>query len=93
MKSKLEQATKVLNEKNIDCWVILLREGKEKAVDLLLEKEFIGESAFIFTKNKRMAIVASYDKDRVRDMNVVPYEKGITDVLSDVLKKISPQKI
>lgn len=93
MKSKIEQAVKILKEKNIECWVILLREGKEKAIELLLEREFIGESAFIFTKNKKIAVVASYDRGRIKDMDVVPYEKGISDVLPDILKKISPEKI
>jgi hypothetical protein len=50
MKAKIEQALRILQEHHIDCWVILMREGQEKAVELLLEKEFIGESAFIFTK-------------------------------------------
>ncbi len=93
MNPKMEQAVQILRENNIDCWIMLMREGKEKAVELLLEREFIGESAFIFTKDKRIAVVATYDKDRVEDMEVFTYQKGIRDVLPSVLKEISPQKI
>lgn len=93
MKSKVEQALNILEEKTIECWVIFMREGQEKAVELLLERGFIGESAFIFTKGKSIAVVATYDKDRVEDMEVLTYEKGINEVLPSVLKEISPQKI
>ena len=93
MRSKIEQAMRILKEKKIDCWMIMMREGKEKTIDLLLEKEFIGESAFIFTEKRKIAVVANYDKDRVSDMEVMTYEKGINDVLPDILKTISPEKI
>jgi len=93
MKSKGEQALEILREKSIDCWVILIREGKEKAVELLLEKGFVGESAFIFTRDRKIAVVASYDKERVEDMEVLTYTKGIREVLPSVLKEISPRKI
>jgi len=36
MKSKGEQALEILREKSIDCWVILIREGKEKAEEVCL---------------------------------------------------------
>ncbi len=93
MKSKIAQATKILEEKEIDCWVILLREGKENTIELLLEKEFIGESAFILTRNRKVAVVASYDKDRVEGMEIVTYDKGIKEVLPDILQEIVPEKI
>ncbi len=93
MKAKMEQALKILAEKNIDCWVVLMREGKENAVELLLEREFIGKSAFIFTKKRKIAVVATYDKDRVEDMEVLTYKKGIKEVLPSVLREISPQEI
>lgn len=93
MKAKIEQVTTLLDENHIDCWVILTREGGEKSIELLLEKEFIGESAFIFTKEKKIAVVAGYDKDRVEDMEILTYKKGIKEVLPGVIKEISPQKI
>ncbi len=93
MKSKVEQVQKILKEKDIDCWVILVREGKEKSLDLLLEKDFVGESAFIFTKEKKIAVVATYDRDRVEDMEVLTYTKGLREVLPGVLKEISPRTV
>jgi len=95
MKSKVEQALAILRKRDVDCWIILVREGKEKAVELLLEKEFIGESAFIFAKKKKIAVVASYDKERVdvEGMDVLTYRKGIREVLPRVLKDISPREI
>jgi len=40
MKSKGEQALEILREKSIDCWVILIREGKEKAAPPTARKRF-----------------------------------------------------
>ena len=93
MKSKVDQALAMLKEKNIDCWISLIREGTEKAVELLLEKEFVGESAFIFTEDKKIAVVATYDKERVEGMEVLTYKKGIREVLPTVLEEISPGTI
>jgi Xaa-Pro aminopeptidase len=93
MKAKIEQVLTLLNEHNIGCWVILMREGKEKSLELLLGKEFIGESAFIFTKEKKIAVVAGYDKDRVEDMEILTYTKGINEVLPGVIQEISPHTI
>lgn len=93
MKSKVEQAIAVLKENNIECWIILMREGKEKTIELLLEREFIGESAFVFTRTRKIAVVASYDKERVEDMEVLTYKKGITEVLPSVIRELSPQHI
>lgn len=93
MQSKIEQVLTLLTEMDVACWVILVREGRESTVDLLLEREFIGESAFIFTPDRTVAVVASYDKDRVEGMEVITYTTGITDALSSVLEVIAPQKI
>jgi Xaa-Pro aminopeptidase len=93
MKSKIDHALRILKENHIDCWVILFREGEEKAVDLLLETGFVGESAFIFTEERRIAVVASYDKDRVDNMEVFTYTKGIREVLPSMLREISPHEI
>lgn len=93
MQSKIDQAVKLLTAHDIECWVMLVREGKEKAVELLLETEFIGESAFIFTPERKIAVVAGYDKDRVKNMEVHTYKKGISEILPNILKEISPKSI
>lgn len=93
MRSKIDQAMRILHERDIECWVILLREGKEKSIEMLLEREFIGESAFIFTPKSKKAIVASYDRDRVENMECTVYEKGITEVVSAEIKRIAPENI
>lgn len=93
MKSKLDQAQRIMEAHDIDCWLILMREGKEKSIELLLEREFIGESAFIITRDRRIAIVASYDRDRVEDMEVLTYTTGMGEVLPSVLREISPRNI
>lgn len=93
MKEKLMQASEILKDNNIDCWVIFMREGKEKSVELLLEREFLGESIFIFTPQKKIAIVATYDRVRVEDMDVFTYKTGIREVLPGILKEISPHTI
>ena len=95
MKSKIEHALSIIEQKNIDCWVILMREGKEKAIELLLEKEFVGESAFIFAEGRKIAVIASYDKERVEGMGmeVFTYTRGIREFLPSLITEISPHKI
>ncbi|MBU7031741.1 MAG: aminopeptidase P family protein [Theionarchaea archaeon] len=93
MKSKLEQTLSILKAHDIDCWVILVREGHEKTADLLLNREFVGESAFIFTKDRKIAVVASYDRDRVEGMEIFTYTRGIGDILPSLLREISPGTI
>jgi Xaa-Pro aminopeptidase len=93
MKSKVEQALSILKEKDIECWIILEREQRDKAIELLLGQGFIGESAFILTRGKKIAVVASYDKARVQDMEVHTYTKGIRDVLPEILREVNPSRI
>jgi Xaa-Pro aminopeptidase len=93
MKEKLLQVKEILKKNDIECWIILSREGKEKTIELLLEREFIGGSAFIFAKDRRIAVVASYDRDRVEEMEIFTYTKGIREVLPRILKEISPARI
>jgi Xaa-Pro aminopeptidase len=93
MQSKIDQAIKLLKDHNIECWIMLVREGREKAVQLLLETEFIGESAFILTPERKIAVVAGYDKDRVKGMEVLTYKKGMSEILPHILQEISPNKI
>ena len=93
MKSKLEQTHALLKTHAIQCWVILLREGSENTLDLLLDREFVGESAFIFTEKRKIAVVASYDADRVQGMEIHTYTKGIEEVLPSILEEIAPDAI
>jgi hypothetical protein len=52
MKSKVEQALSILKEKDIECWIILEREQRDKAIELLLGQGFIGVGFAFFVLRK-----------------------------------------
>ncbi|RMD51581.1 MAG: aminopeptidase P family protein [Ignavibacteria bacterium] len=98
---KIDQAVKILNEKNIDMWMTFVRETgnvKDPMIDMIVGTNATWESAFIITKSgDTHAIVGSLE---VANMNMVgtyqnvhSYLKSVKDKLIEVLNKYNPQTI
>ena len=70
IKEKVEQAKKLLQEFNIDCWITFVRESQingDPTLAFLVSADVTWHSAFIFTKEgKAVAIVGRYDKQTER---------------------------
>ncbi|MFK7805424.1 MAG: M24 family metallopeptidase [Anaerolineae bacterium] len=101
VQEKLNQATQILNEVDIDCWIIFVRETSMQP-DPILEFIFGGDmtwhSAFILNKSgEHIALVGHYDAPNVVELDVysevIGYHEGISSHLIELLNRLDPQTI
>ncbi|MDH7603685.1 MAG: M24 family metallopeptidase [Melioribacter sp.] len=98
---KIEQAAKLLSEKEIDMWLIYVRETgnmKDPMMDILVGTNATWQSAFIITKDGNThAIIGSLEYENMKSVgtykNIHPYLKSIKEKLLEVLEQIKPNKI
>jgi Xaa-Pro aminopeptidase len=99
--AKIKQAIGILDELNIDAWMIFTRESAEvhdPCIDLVVGGNVTWASAFILTrKDERIAILGSLDKAAHEMLGhyteIIPYVQGITEPLVRVLGRIDPGRI
>lgn len=97
---KIVQAIRILNELQLDCWLIFVRETDEQpdpAHKLVVNHDVTWHTAFILTRSgERIAVVARYDDDLVRQSGlyeVVSYTDDVAPALVEVLKRLDPTSI
>jgi len=98
---KIDQAVKILNEKNIDMWMIYVRETgnmKDPMIDMVVGTNATWQSAFIITKSgETHAIVGSLELENMKMVgtyqNVHGYLKSVKEKLVEVLDLYKPSKI
>ncbi len=101
IREKIKQATEILNEENIDCWLTFVRESStvpDPAMDLIVGTGVTWQSAFILTaQGDSISIVGSLDKANQESYGnyseIIGYLQSIENDLLNTLKKIDPQKI
>jgi Xaa-Pro aminopeptidase len=101
IQEKIEQAIKILNEYDVDCWVTFVRESaitRDSMLDFLVTADVTWHSAFIITKSgETYAIVGQMDRQTVEDLgiykNVSSYVKGIKEDFIKTIKEINPSSI
>ncbi|MCU7496839.1 MAG: aminopeptidase P family protein [Ignavibacteria bacterium] len=101
IKEKIAQAVKILREKNIDMWLIFVRESsniKDPSMDMVVGTSCTWQSAYIITKDgDTTAILGSLDVANMRMQgtykNVVGYLRYIKDTLVGTINKYRPNKI
>lgn len=100
-KQKGRQACEILNELDLDCWLVWVRETSQVTdpmLPLIFGGDLVGQSALIFTKGgERIAIVKDYDAEGVKTRGlfdrVLPYTEGILTPLLEELCRIDPERI
>jgi Xaa-Pro aminopeptidase len=99
-RSKAQQACEILEELDVDAWLVWVRETSQMAdpvLELIFGGELVWQSALIFTKDEKLAIVGNFDKDGVdaKDIfdTIIPYTTGISDELVKQLSRLDPQKV
>ena len=100
-KAKCEQACKLLKELQLDSWLVWVRETSQMAdpvLELILGGDVVWQSALLFSKSgEKIAIVGNFDAGGLESKGiydkVIPYTKGIKDVLVAELSRINPQQI
>jgi len=100
-KAKIDQAIEILNELDIDLWLIFCRETDmmaDPALDLVVGHAVVWQSAFLICKNgDNFAMVGNYDasdfEQSGRFKKVIPYVEDCGKEIKNLIKKINPNKI
>lgn len=98
---KLEQATEILAELNLDAWLIFVRESSslhDPSLDLVVGTDVTWHSAFVVTRSgERHAVVGSLDRANLEAMGHWPaitgYVGGISADLRALIERLDPRTI
>ena len=101
VQEKLQQATAILAEFDVDVWLTFVRETSmqpDPALDLIAGVDVTWQSAFLVTRSgKHIAIVGHFDSENVRNLDaydrIIGYHEGIGDHLRSVLAELDPATI
>ena len=101
VKEKIDQAKKILQEFDIDCWITFARESQingDPTLAFLTTADITWHSAFVISATgETCAIVGQFDKKTVEDTkaydSVVGYVEGIKSSLQSFLEKLNPSNI
>ena len=101
VQEKVEQACKILDEKNIDAWLTFVREtsaGGDPVLPLIYGHNLTWQSALIITRDgQTFAIVGSFEEETARRTGayttVVGYNESLRRSLLHILERIYPAKI
>lgn len=98
---KIDQAAKILNEKNIDMWMTYVRETgnmKDPMMDMMVGTGATWQSAFIITKSgDTHAVIGSLELENMKTVgtykHIHSYLKSVKEKLIEVLDSIKPANI
>jgi Xaa-Pro aminopeptidase len=101
IREKAAQATAMLQEYGIDCWITFVREtalNGDPVLPYLVASDLTWQSALIFGGDgSRTAIVGKYDRQMVADTGafdrVLDYVEGIRALLLAELSRLAPRRI
>ncbi|GAB4213994.1 MAG: Xaa-Pro peptidase family protein [Roseiflexaceae bacterium] len=97
---KAAQAEALLEETGLDCWLTFARETGDRpdpGVELVVGANVTWNSAFLFGRGARIAIVGRYDAPTIAALGVFPevvsYDAGIQQALLAAFQRLDPQTI
>ena len=101
IEEKVDQATGILDEYDIDCWITFVRESgmmRDPMMDYLCPADMTWHSAFIVTRSgETHAIVGQMEKRTVDELGVwgrvTGYVEGIKGELLGYLKDLDPASV
>lgn len=101
IREKIEQATSILNEFDIDLWLTFVREtslSADPVLEFIYDGDVTWQSAFLIGRDgRRTAIIGHFDAENVRTLglydNVVAYHEGIAAHLLEALDGYAPRSI
>lgn len=101
IRAKLEQAEAILNELDIDLWMIFTRESSavhDPCIDLVVGGDVVWNAAFLISRTgERVAIMGSLDSGPHETMGhydeIIGYVEGITAPLVEQLHRFAPRSI
>ncbi len=98
---KMNQVIGILNEKELDLWLVFVREtmaGSDPVLPLIYGHDLTWQSALLFTrKGEKIAILGRFEAETARRIGgytqVIPYDQSIRNVLLNTIEEINPAKI
>jgi len=98
---KIKQAVQILNEKDIDLWLIFVRESatmRDPSLELVVGTNCTWQSLFLIHRNgDTTAVLGSLDVPNMKTVgtfkNVVGYVQSVKEPLLEYLQKYDPKKI
>ncbi|MGH9174228.1 MAG: M24 family metallopeptidase, partial [Vicinamibacterales bacterium] len=101
VREKLAQAVEILNEEDVDLWMLVGRETDtlgDPSLPLVVGTSVTWESAFLVSKTgEHVAIVGTGDVENIRQTgaweNVIGYVEGISGPLVAALERLNPNVI
>ena len=101
IREKVRQASALMHEFQIDCWITFVRETaavRDPILDFLVTADLTWQSALIVTSSgSSIAIVGKYDRQTVVDTGaydrVIDYVEGIRTPLLTELRALNPRTI
>jgi len=101
VQEKVQQAIRVLEETDIDCWLTFVRESAlngDPILDYIVGSDVTWHSAFIISKaGDTIAIVGKYDQKTVEDTGayqaVESYVEGVKSPLLRHIQRLDPKQI
>lgn len=100
IREKIEQTYAILDEMDVDMWMIFCRESKamaDPAMELVVGSDCTWQSAFAFTRaGKSYAVVGNLDETKFKDLGyfdeVRSYVAGVKDTLVQLFNELKPEK-
>jgi len=101
LNEKLQQAVQLLNEQNIDMWLIFVRESSvnhDPALDIVVGANVTWHSAFIIEKTgESTAIIGSLDFENIQEKSpfqyIITYVSSFEEKFVPLLQEKSPKNI
>lgn len=101
IQEKVAQATRILNEFDVDVWLTFVRETTlqpDPALALIADVDVTWKSAFLICRDgAHVAMIGRFDRENVAQLGVYPqiigYDEGIGRHLRAVLAKKAPRAI
>ncbi len=101
IKEKIEQTVRLLDELNLDCWVVFVRETEMMAdpvMPLVVGHPVVWESFFIYTRHgDSIAMVGNFDEADFKRCGyfteVISYTEGVSQDFRKILNRLDPAQI
>jgi Xaa-Pro aminopeptidase len=101
VQEKVSQAIKILDEFDVDAWLIFARETSaagDPMLPLVYGHDLTWQSAIILTRDgRRIAIIGRFEADTAHRTgafnNIIPYDQSLSGHLIEKLNEISPKQI